>query len=353
MRANWLLIWLALIAPAAGAQSYAGLGDGAEGFARVVRGVPVRLPADFGPHPDFQLEWWYVTANLESPDFGPMGVQWTLFRRAAKPAPLTGDWSSPHFWMAHAAITHSADHRVGETLLRSPAVTVSTAPFVLAADGWSLTAKTGDPLGVLEARYTGSDFSYRLDLTPSAQPVAHGEDGFSQKSTSGQASYYFSQPFYTVTGTASIGGVTTTLAGKAWLDREWSSQPLDQTQKGCDWFSLHLPSGAKVMLFRLRSDSTAPYLSGSWIAPSGDVTPLARGDIRLTPLNMHSVAGRTLPTQWRVEVPRRGLDVRVAALNPDSYMTTLFPYWEGPITVIGHLGATPVEDVGYLEMTGY
>jgi len=35
-------------------------------------------------------------------------------------------------------------------------------------------------------------------------------------------------------------------------------------------------------------------------------------------------------------------------LNPQSWMNTLYPYWEGPVSFDGtHAGR------GYLEMTGY
>ena len=60
------------------------------------------------------------------------------------------------------------------------------------------------------------------------------------------------------------------------------------------------------------------------------------------------VAGRRVPTLWAVSVPARGLDVRVRALNPESWMGTRIAYWEGPVTLTGsHSGD------GYLEMTGY
>jgi predicted secreted hydrolase len=60
------------------------------------------------------------------------------------------------------------------------------------------------------------------------------------------------------------------------------------------------------------------------------------------------VADRTVPTEWRVRLPERGLDVTVKAVNPGAWMATSVPYWEGPVTVAGSH-----EGVGYLEMTGY
>src|ERR1700687_229632 len=66
-------------------QGFAGLGRDVAGFAAVVPGVPLSFPADHGPHPDFRIEWWYVTANLKDAAGAAYGAQWTLFRQAMAP----------------------------------------------------------------------------------------------------------------------------------------------------------------------------------------------------------------------------------------------------------------------------
>jgi hypothetical protein len=45
------------------AQGFAGLGESADGFAAVVPGRAFAFPADHGPHPEFRIEWWYVTGQ--------------------------------------------------------------------------------------------------------------------------------------------------------------------------------------------------------------------------------------------------------------------------------------------------
>jgi len=51
-------------APSAFAQGFAGLGTESGGFAAVVPGKVLEFPRDHGPHPDYRIEWWYLTANL-------------------------------------------------------------------------------------------------------------------------------------------------------------------------------------------------------------------------------------------------------------------------------------------------
>ena len=71
----------------------------------------------------------------------------------------------------------------------------------------------------------------------------------------------------------------------------------------------------------------------------------ADGALTATPLATNA---SDIPIKWRVQLPAKGLDVTVQAINNDAWMTTTVPYWEGPVTVSGsHTGR------GYLEMTGY
>jgi predicted secreted hydrolase len=167
------------------------------------------------------------------------------------------------------------------------------------------------------------------------------------KSEKGQASYYYSQPFYRVTGELTLPGGPVTVTGQAWLDREWSSQPLAVDQVGWDWFSLHFDSGEKLMGFRLR-DSGEGFTSGTWISADGVAEPLKQSSIAVTPLRYAVVEQRSLPVRWRVEVPGKGVDVTIQALNENAWMATAFPYWEGPISFDGTKPGR-----GYLEMTGY
>ena len=78
---------------------------------------PLQFPADHGAHPDYRIEWWYLTANLTGPDGTPYGLQWTLFRSALAPRDGQG-WDDPQLWMGHAAVTTPDAHFVTERLAR-------------------------------------------------------------------------------------------------------------------------------------------------------------------------------------------------------------------------------------------
>ena len=100
------------------AQGFAGLAENAKGFAPVVPGKIFSFPSDHGPHPEFRIEWWYVTANLVDANGSAYGAQWTLFRQAMQPGSARDGWASLQLWMGHAAITSAGTHRFSETFAR-------------------------------------------------------------------------------------------------------------------------------------------------------------------------------------------------------------------------------------------
>ncbi|MDR6956738.1 putative secreted hydrolase [Pseudomonas brassicacearum] len=333
-------------------KGFAGLGDQAVAFTPVVPGRVFSFPADHGLHESFRIEWWYVTANLKDAEGREFGVQWTLFRSALNAAPQANGWGNQTIWLGHAAVTSATVHHAAERYARGGVgqAGVQATPFEAWIDDWRLgTQASGvDPLADMQLQARDPHFSYALRLTSSLPLVLQGDHGFSQKSEQGQASYYYSQPFFQASGQLEIDGQRYTVSGPAWLDREWSSQPLTANQTGWDWFSLHLDSGEHVMLYRMRHKEGEPYLTGTWIDARGQAQTLHAGEISLAPLDTAKVAGRSMPVRWSIKIPAKQLDVTTQALNPNAWMNLRIPYWEGPVRLSGsHVGN------GYLEMTGY
>jgi predicted secreted hydrolase len=356
MNADWLRSCLAsltiMLPVAVGAQGFASLGTDAEGYATVEPGRVFDFPADHGPHPDYRIEWWYLTANLEDAEGTPLGIQWTLFRQALAPGPQREGWESQQFWMGHAGLTTPHAHYSAERFARGGIgqAGVELDPFAAWIDDWELdsTSTEGDPLSAMTVKAAGEDFSYSLQLMTDRPPALQGEAGYSVKSPEGQASYYYSQPYFRVAGEIEIEGVKRDVTGRAWMDREWSSQPLSSDQQGWDWFSLHLPGGEKLMVFGLRSGQGETYRAGTWFSSSGRGTALSTDEIALTALATTDIDGRQVPTSWRIEIPARRLAIETEPVNAQSWMATTVSYWEGPIRFSGSH-----EGVGYLEMTGY
>jgi predicted secreted hydrolase len=381
-----LLITLVCAPALAEDDAYQLLRGDPQGYAKVIVGKPLVFPADHLPHPDYRIEWWYLTANLTDDSGAHYGVHWTLFRQSMTPEHASSGWASNQVWMAHAALStpdgHVYQQRFARGGIGQAGVDVNAqGQFDAWLDGSRLTgtSTSNSPLpGQLNV--TVDDYQVTLDMTADTPWVLQGKQGYSQKSNLGQASYYYSQPHIkirgqlrrldnsdrdntdenadenTVKNTVKSAGTASQpiiLNGQGWLDREWSSQPLAPDQPGWDWLSVHLDDGHALMVYRLRQRDGNDWVSGSWIAPDGSATTLAKDEIIFEPIatTLITTAGniqRQLPLSWRVLLPAKNLSWTVTPLSKAHWLDTAFPYWEGPVMLTGSS-----KGQGFLELTGY
>jgi len=331
------------------------------GFARALAPRPFNFPGDHGPHPEFRNEWWYFTGNLDDEAGRRFGFELTFFRFALAPAVAETEsaWRSRQVYIAHLALSDAGEGRFhfGQRYSRGALglAGAQAAPFRVWLEDWQAAEGVDGREWQLVAK--DDDFAIELSLVPLRAPVLHGEDGLSQKSSeAGNASYYYSITRLETTGTLRVGDRAYRVSGLTWLDREWSSSALAAGQAGWDWFALQLSDGSDLMFYSLRRKDGSRHeaSAGSWISPQGEVTHLSSGDVEIMVLDhWSSPQGGSYPAQWRLRVPRLGLDVSVTPIIPDQELTTTVRYWEGAVDVAGDRGDTSISGRGYVELTGY
>ena len=321
------------------------------------------FPADHGPHPDFQTEWWYFTGNLQSADGRHFGYQLTFFRRALLPVDQVSErasgWSSQQVYMAHFALTDVPGQKFQafERLQRG-AVGLAGAqanPFQVWLDEWSVEA-TGT--GVYRLRARQGELAIDLELSPAKRPVLQGDQGYSRKgSQPGQASYYYSLTRLVSQGSITSGSTSVAVNGLSWMDHEFSTSALEKDQVGWDWFALQLDNGSELMAFQIRKQdgSIDPFSSGTLIAPDGSTRQLQKEDFEIevqdTWTSPHS--GATYPERWTVRIPAYGLVLEIEPYLEDQELNLSYAYWEGAVRIRGQAAGREVNGSGYVEMTGY
>ncbi|WP_229360361.1 lipocalin-like domain-containing protein [Ferrimonas sediminicola] len=321
----------------------------ADGAAKVTPGTAIEFPRDHGAHPEYGLEWWYLTANLTDEQGEPVALQWTLFRSRIGPQ-RDNPWDDGQLWFAHLAIEADGRHHALERWARggNGQAGVTAHPFNAWIDHWQLT---GTREGFLPLTLTADSDLGELSLTLSDSPIVkHGINGFSQKTPDLEhASLYYSLPHLKASGTLTQEGRgPRQLQGLAWMDREWSSELMDTEYLGWDWLSLHLDDGRALMLFRMRSRQDNHYFSGSLIDTVGGVTPIHNGEIQWRELDHVTLDGASYPVAWQLEIPNHGLFGSIETRSRDQRNQLSIPYWEGPVTADGS-----IQGEGFIEMTGY
>ncbi|WP_445947260.1 lipocalin-like domain-containing protein, partial [Shewanella sp.] len=305
------------------------------------------FPQDHGPHLEQGIEWWYITANLTADTGETFGAQWTLFRTQV-PLPVKSTWWDNQLYFAHFALQHQQSHVAFERFARAGQARISASPFFAQLDDWSLKS-TQQRFLPLQMQAKQDD--YAIDVSLSNSPLTlHGENGYSQKTSSGHASYYFSYPFLETSGTVTFNGKQYKVSGNAWYDREWSASLLDKSQLGWDWFSLVSDENGKegLMLFCIRdAQHRYDYCSGTRIAENGQATQISREDINLQTLEHITIEGTKYPSKWQIELPDSA-PVLIETITKNSLNKLSIQYWEGRVRATGGFNG-----IGYAELAGY
>lgn len=327
----------------------------------VTKGTELVFPKDHGVHAEQGIEWWYLTANLQDDNGEKFGVQWTLFR-TLMPSNIESKWWDNNLYFAHFAMQHKQEHIAFERFSRAGQAKVTSSPFNAAIDNWQLSSINDD---FLPLKLAAAHENYEIALTLSDSPITlHGDNGYSQKTESGHASYYFSYPFLKVKGSLTFAGKTHKVTGNAWYDREWSASLLDNNQLGWDWFSLVDSESEKVekseqkglMLFCIRSTEqraeqssghSYDYCRGTRIGPDGEATDISKESIKLSVVESVTIDNRDYPSKWQVELPNTPAII-IESITKDSRNKLTIPYWEGRVKATGGFNGT-----GYAEITGY
>ena len=314
----------------------------------VVRPRPLHLPEDFGAHPEFRTEWWYVTGWLTVPvTVEPFGFQVTFFRTRTGVAASASRFAARQIVSAHLALTDPVaqrlrhDQRVARTGFGIAEATPGDTDLRLR--GWTLARQADAALPAghrYRARLDAAAQGFGLDLDFAAtQPVLlQGAAGYSRKGPDpAQASYYLSEPQLAVSGSLRLDGKLLAVSdGRAWLDHEWSEALLHPEAVGWDWIGMNLDDGAALTAFRLRrADGSALWAGGSYRAADGRTTQVFAdpGALRFTPLRVWKSPATQAgyPLDWRIDTPAGRFEVRARldAQELDSRASTGAVYWEG------------------------
>jgi predicted secreted hydrolase len=319
----------------------------------VLQGPALAFPRDFGAHPDYRTEWWYLTGWLRDGQ-REFGVQITFFRSRTGHDPRNPSRFAPkQLLLAHAALAIAEDGRLRHDQRAAREgfrfARAATEDTDVAIGRWRLRRDTDDRY---HATIPADGFALELWFAPRGAPFPQGEAGYSRKGPRPeQASRYYSRPQLAVRGSVQLqGGAARSVDGVAWLDHEWSSELLDASATGWDWVGLNFDDGSALMAFRIRgAGETVIWSHARWIgeprpAPAPVFEPLRRW--------RSARSGASWPVAMRLTVGERRFELQPLLDDQelDTRASTGTIYWEGAVRV---LEGGRVVGRGYLELTGY
>lgn len=332
------------------------------GFARAIEPYDWQFPADYGPHPEFQTEWWYYTGNLFAESGERFGFQFTIFRRAINPtgAESSSEWRTDQIYMAHFTVSDISggqfyhEERYGRGSAGLAGATADPRYHVWLED-WEILAQNDDAT-LTTIRAATDQFAIDLTLEQVKKPALQGDNGLSPKSDEpGNASYYYSLSRLLTSGTVTIQDRQYPVEGVTWKDHEFSTSALGSDAQGWDWFGLIFDNNTEVMLGQIRhtDGGKEPAFGGLMIYPDGSTRYLSASEFTITALDTWTSphTGAVYPAGWKIVISEgdNPLEFTVLPAIADQELHSgAIAYWEGAVNIIGD-----VTGVGYAELTGY
>lgn len=318
---------------------------------------PLVFPRDHGAHPEFRIEWWYLTGWLDAAS-GPLGFQVTFFRTRTDVDPANPSaFTARQLVLVHAALAdprHGAlrhDQRVARVGFGASAAETDTN---VQLGRWRFLR---GPDGAYQCRLPARSFTLDFTAQPTKPLLLQGEAGVSRKGPlAAQASYYYSQPQLFIRARITRDGKQQSLTGLGWLDHEWSSTLLAPEAAGWDWAGINLDDGGALTAFQIRRKDTGAALHtyASLRAPGGEVRVFDADQVRFERLaEWTSPRTRaTWPIAQAITVGTRRFATKplMSDQELDSRGSAGAVYWEGASELTENdqrVGR------GYLEMTGY
>ena len=216
--------------------------------------------------------------------------------------------------------------------------------------------------------------------------IRHGDHGV-VKGKAGEDMFYYFIPRCTVTGTLTIKGKEVRIKhASGWYDHEFGA-PLaakEDSPKDADaseesttsselkkfatedvawnWASVQFEDGYEITAYDLVREEDG-HTMGRFcveIDPQGNSRTTERFQlVPLTPLDETWCSTRTFhkyPTDWKLEIPDFGYDLRLQAKFADQEFITLISkpaFWEGRIQANGTREGQPVKGPGFVERSGF
>lgn len=333
------------------------------GFARAFDARDWQFPRDFGPHPDYQTEWWYYTGNVATEDDRRFGFQFTIFRRGIAPGEAAdgSEWRTDQLYMAHFTVSDVAgdqffhEERFSRGSAGLAGATVDPA-YRVWLENWEVRALDAD---ATQTQITADTDAYGISLTlDQVKPIAfQGDGGLSQKSEApGNASYYYSLSRLATQGQIRIGDEQFEVHGYTWKDHEFGTSALGDDAFGWDWFGLQLDDDRELMVgqIRLVDGGRDPYFGGLLVNPDGTTEYLDAESFTIESIDTWTSphTGAVYPSGWTIRVNPSGSAPFSLTLTPQILDQELhgggIAYWEGSVRISGDLTG-----YGYAELTGY
>ena len=316
-------------------------------------GSKISFPKDEGRHSTEPIEWWYTSGHLTGKISGKAySFMLTYFYY---PASTFEGFRILNLTEENTGIFYSDTRPVNYSKLSTIQWDIEANVYTGGNESWINQTNTQNTLLPFEYSLKANSSKVGLDLNVKAtrRPLLLDEDGYLEQGNSNY-SYYYSLTRNEVEGDLTLNGVTESVTGMSWIDRQYGNfNPI--TAEKYEWFHVQLSNGMDINLWNIfTADNTIPDSKKYRIlaAYENENTQYTISDFKIERLGFNYMPDSLMcySTRWRVTSSRNKLDLVISVKNVNTEVKWPFRFYEGATDVTGLVNGNAVKGFGFAEL---
>ncbi|MEN8139565.1 MAG: lipocalin-like domain-containing protein [Bacteroidota bacterium] len=316
-------------------------------------GSLISFPVDEGRHSSEPVEWWYTSGHLTGNSTGnhySYMLTYFYYPRLGldgfRILTLSND-DTGVFFDETAAVNYN--------VLSADSLNIEANIIQGGIESWhNKTDSNGNSLPFEYVISASSDHgSLNLEYNALKPPLIIADKGFLNQGNDAY-SYYYAQTKNEVSGTISFNGISETVTGTSWIDRQYGTfNP--SIGEDYEWFSIQLSNGMDILAYNIfTSNNEIPDISTYRILSLyvDEETQHTTSDIEIERLEYSFMPDKQMcySQKWRLTSALKNIDIVISTLNSNNEIQLPFRFYEGATTVVGTVNGINVTGVGFAEL---
>ncbi|MFC2130476.1 lipocalin-like domain-containing protein [Bacteroidota bacterium] len=314
-------------------------------------GSILNFPEDEGWHPNEDTEWWYTCAHVTGDSTGTeYSFMLTYFYH-------------PQFGFNGFRIFNIADDTEGffytdtkpcnYDILAQDYLNIQASVFGGANEEWVTLEDESSELIPFQYHLAASSQNGSIDVNYNTlkRPLMVGGTGFMYQGKAGYT-YYYSQTMLEVSGDITINGVSESINGTAWIDRQYGQ--FDPSQgEAYEWFCVQLSNGMDLNFWNVFTEQSQIPDTSTYRMCSiyiNDSTNLFTSDFELKRQKYSFMPDSAMCYAQKWNFLYEDIDLTITTEYNDNEDPSPFRFYEGSTFIEGTVDGEPVTGVGFAEL---
>ncbi len=316
-------------------------------------GSLISFPIDEGRHSAEPTEWWYTIGHLTGDSTGNhYSYMLTYFYY---PVGIFDGFRILNISNDDIGLFFDETKALSYNVLATDSVYIEAEIFMGGTETWYNKIDTlGNSLPFeYEISASATNGSLNLEYDALKPPLILADSGFLYQGYT-DYTYYYSQTKNAVSGIITFDGITESVSGTSWIDRQYGTFNPSSGQE-YEWFCIQLSNGMDINVWNIfTSDDEIPDTLTFKILSAyvDDTTQYTTSDFEIERLKYAYMPDSLMcySQKWRITSVVNNIDIVISTLHSDYEVQLPFRFYEGSTTIAGTVDGNNVTGIGFAEL---